>query len=200
MSPRKPGARTVANREKWPRNSKSVREKEHDGNSHTEWRFTRSHSKSYDVANEFYELWLDPTLCYSCALWDGDEPDSALETAQLRKLDFHANQSQAKGAARVLDVGCGWGLLVRRLVGTHGVRHATGLTLSDAQAAYSAQRPDPRVQINVESWVDHAPEQPYDGIISVGAFEHFAKAEWPNGRMRSELPRIGPSSNAAMAG
>ena len=137
----------------------------------------RSH---YDVANEFYELWLEPSLCYSCALWDGDEPDSALETAQLRKLDFHANQIQAKGAARVLDVGCGWGSLVRRLVGTHGVRHATGLTLSDAQAAYSAQRPDPRVQINVESWVDHAPEQPYDGIISVGAFEHFAKAEWPD--------------------
>ena len=61
--------------------------------------------RHYDVANEFYELWLDPTLCYSCALWEDNEPDSMFELAQLRKLDFHANQVQAKNAERVLDVG-----------------------------------------------------------------------------------------------
>ncbi|HLQ44287.1 MAG TPA: class I SAM-dependent methyltransferase, partial [Planctomycetaceae bacterium] len=135
--------------------------------------------RHYDVANEFYELWLDPTLCYSCALWEEDEPDSMLELAQLRKLDFHARQIQAKNAARVLDVGCGWGSLVRRLVETHGVRHATGLTLSDAQAQWCVQHPDPRVEIRIENWLDHRPAAPYDGIISIGAFEHFAKAEWP---------------------
>lgn len=134
----------------------------------------------YDVANEFYELWLDPTLCYSCALWDENEPDSMLEQAQLRKLDFHAHQIRAHQAHRVLDIGCGWGALVRRLVETHGVQSATGLTLSNAQAQWSAQRPDPRVDIRIESWVDHQPDAPYDGIISVGAFEHFAKAEWPD--------------------
>ena len=137
----------------------------------------RSH---YDVANEFYELWLDPTLCYSCALWEEDEPDSMLEQAQLRKLDFHAGQIQAKNAARVLDIGCGWGSLVRRLVETHGVGHATGLTLSEAQAQGCAQYPDPRVAIRIENWLDHRPAAPYDGIISIGAFEHFAKAEWPD--------------------
>jgi cyclopropane-fatty-acyl-phospholipid synthase len=136
--------------------------------------------RHYDVANEFYELWLDPTLCYSCALWGDDEPDSMLEQAQLRKIDFHANQIHAKGAQRVLDIGCGWGSLVRRLVETHQVQQATGLTLSNAQAEWSAQRSDPRVEIRIESWVDHQPADLYDGIISVGAFEHFAKAEWPD--------------------
>jgi cyclopropane-fatty-acyl-phospholipid synthase len=134
----------------------------------------------YDVANDFYELWLDPTLCYSCALWEDDEPDSALEQAQLRKLDYHADQIRAQHAARVLDVGCGWGSLARRLVETHGVGHATGLTLSHAQAEWSAQRPNPNVEIRIESWMDHVPTESYDGIISVGAFEHFAKAELPD--------------------
>lgn len=136
--------------------------------------------KHYDVANEFYKLWLDPTMCYSCALWDDDEPDSLLETAQIRKLDYHAAQIQATKLGRVLDVGCGWGALVRRLVQTYGVGHATGLTLSDAQADWSAARPDSRVEIRIESWMDHQPTAPYDGIISIGAFEHFAKAEWPD--------------------
>lgn len=136
--------------------------------------------KHYDVANDFYELWLDPTMCYSCALWDEDEPDSNLEQAQLRKLDFHANQIRANGLDRVLDVGCGWGAMVRRLVHDYNVGHATGLTLSNAQAEWSFQRPDPRVDIRIESWLDHKPDAPYDGIISVGAFEHFAKAEMPD--------------------
>ncbi len=134
----------------------------------------------YDVANDFYELWLDPTMCYSCALWQADEPDSMLEQAQLRKIDFHAQQIQATSGQRVLDVGCGWGSLVRRLVETHGAGHATGLTLSKAQAEWSAQRHNPQVEIRLESWLDHVPTASYDGIISVGAFEHFAKAEWPD--------------------
>ena len=136
--------------------------------------------KHYDVANDFYELWLDPTMCYSCALWEEGEPDSALEQAQIRKLDHHANQILATNKSRVLDVGCGWGSLVRRLVEVHGVGHATGLTLSQAQAEYSEQRSNSQVDIRIESWMDHQPESPYDGIISVGAFEHFAKAEWPD--------------------
>ena len=137
----------------------------------------RSH---YDVANEFYELWLDPTLCYSCALWEDDEPDSMLEQAQLRKLDYHAAQIRAGKGQRVLDIGCGWGALVRRLIESHGVSHATGLTLSNAQAEWSAQRPDPRVDVRIERWLDHQPTENYEGIISVGAFEHFEKAEWPD--------------------
>jgi cyclopropane-fatty-acyl-phospholipid synthase len=131
----------------------------------------------YDVGNDFYALWLDPTLSYSCALWDEADTDDRLEQAQVRKLDYHAAQARAAGAARVLDVGCGWGAMLRRLVDVHGVAHATGLTLSAAQAQAVAAAGDPRVEVRLENWADHAPPAPYDAVISVGAFEHFARPE-----------------------
>jgi len=124
----------------------------------------------YDVGNSFYRLWLDDTLTYSCALW---EPGDTLDRAQLRKLDFHAQASGAIGAARVLDVGCGWGGMLRRLVETHGASHVTGLTLSAAQADWIRGGRDPRVEVRVEHWFEHRAE-PYDALISIGAFEHFA--------------------------
>jgi cyclopropane-fatty-acyl-phospholipid synthase len=130
----------------------------------------------YDVGNDFYRLWLDATMTYSCALWeDGD----TLERAQLRKLDRLVALAGAAGAERVLDVGCGWGSLLRRLVEQHGVRHATGLTLSRAQAEQLAALGDSRIAVHVENWTDHEPTTPYDAIVSIGAFEHFAQLGLP---------------------
>ncbi|NNL64829.1 MAG: class I SAM-dependent methyltransferase [Myxococcales bacterium] len=129
----------------------------------------------YDAGNDFYRLWLDETMTYSGALYERD--DESLETAQLRKIDFHVAQARAADAQRVLDVGCGWGSVLRRLVETHGVGHAVGLTLSQAQADWVAKRSDPRIEVRVESWADHEPAEPYDAIISLGAMEHFAKPE-----------------------
>jgi cyclopropane-fatty-acyl-phospholipid synthase len=126
----------------------------------------------YDIGNEFYELWLGPTLAYSCAIW---EPGDDLESAQHRKLDFHARQARVEGARRVLDVGCGWGAMLKRLVQAHQVGNAVGLTLSSKQAAWITGLGDSRIEARVESWRDHQPEGPYDAIISVEAFEHFAK-------------------------
>jgi cyclopropane-fatty-acyl-phospholipid synthase len=134
--------------------------------------------KHYDIGDDFYRLWLDPTLSYSCALWEKNEPSAKLEEAQLRKLDFHIDAAHARGAARVLDVGCGWGALITRLIEVHGVQRAVGLTLSEAQAARAASRSQPGVEVRLESWMDHAAPSPYDAIISIGAFEHFAKPEW----------------------
>jgi cyclopropane-fatty-acyl-phospholipid synthase len=128
----------------------------------------------YDVGNDFYALWLDETLTYSCALWRGAE---TLEEAQRAKIDFHALAAGAPKKPRVLDVGCGWGATLRRLVETHGVARAVGLTLSRRQAEHVAARAWPGVTVAVESWTDHAPEAPYDAIISVGAFEHFARRD-----------------------
>ncbi|HXI25208.1 MAG TPA: cyclopropane-fatty-acyl-phospholipid synthase family protein [Pyrinomonadaceae bacterium] len=126
----------------------------------------------YDVGNDFYLLWLGGTRAYSCALWeDGD----TLDAAQLRKIDFHIEQARAAHAGRVLDLGCGWGSTLTRLVETHGVRHAVGLTLSQAQANWVASLKQPRIEIRVENWLDHSPTDAYDAIISIGAFEHFAK-------------------------
>ncbi|MBB5802994.1 cyclopropane-fatty-acyl-phospholipid synthase [Saccharothrix ecbatanensis] len=130
----------------------------------------RSH---YDVSNDFYKLWLDKERVYSCALWDGD-PALSLDDAQMRKLDYMVDGANAAGARRVLDIGCGWGALLTRLVTVHGVESAVGLTLSDEQAAHVQGLGDPRVTPVVQNWADHEPEQPYDAIISIGAFEHFA--------------------------
>ncbi len=132
----------------------------------------------YDVSNDFYRLWLDDTMAYSCALWADGDRDDLLEQAQLRKIDYHIHQARVRPGARILDVGCGWGTLLRRAVEVHGAAQAVGLTLSPNQAAWSAARPDPRVEVRLESWADHQPVAPYDAIVSVGAFEHFARPEW----------------------
>lgn len=126
----------------------------------------------YDVSNEFFRLWLDETLTYSCALYDHHDE---LGPAQLAKIDYHVASARAAGAQRVLDIGCGWGANVRRLTEHHGVASAVGLTLSRAQAAWITEQGWPGVTVKVESWADHVPTEPYDAIISVGAFEHFAR-------------------------
>jgi cyclopropane-fatty-acyl-phospholipid synthase len=126
----------------------------------------------YDLSDDFFRLWLDPEMVYSAALFeDGDE----LATAQMRKLDHHIDAARARGASRVLDVGCGWGALLRRLVNTAGVKEAVGLTLSASQAATIRQQPHPGITVREESWREHKPATPYDAIISIGAFEHFAR-------------------------
>ncbi|MFT3803423.1 MAG: class I SAM-dependent methyltransferase [Burkholderiaceae bacterium] len=128
----------------------------------------------YDIGNSFYSLWLDSSLTYSCALWDGQD---TLEAAQAAKIDYHIDKSGARGHQRVLDIGCGWGATLNRLVTSAGVASATGLTLSSQQAAFIAQKRWPGVDVRMESWSDHMPFAPYDAIISVGAFEHFAKLD-----------------------
>lgn len=128
----------------------------------------------YDVGNEFYQLWLDDTVTYSCALWEGAEDKSDLTTAQRRKIDYHVRAAHAAHARAVLDIGCGWGSVVKELVTARGVARAVGLTLSEAQARYVRAMNLPGVEVRLESWAAHEPEHPYDAIISIGAFEHFA--------------------------
>lgn len=131
----------------------------------------------YDAGNDFYRVWLDETMTYSGAMYAGDDASEPLEAAQIRKNDFHVEQARAVGARRVLDVGCGWGSLLGRLVDVHGVERAVGLTLSKAQAEWIEARRDPHIEVSVESWADHDPAEPYDAIISIGAMEHFARPE-----------------------
>lgn len=126
----------------------------------------------YDAGEDFFGLWLGRDLIYSAALFeDGDD----LAIAQFRKLDHHIAAARATGVARVLDVGCGWGALLRRLVREAAVGEAVGLTLSPSQAAWIRQTPAPGITVREESWRDHRPAAPYDAIISIGAFEHFAR-------------------------
>ena len=130
----------------------------------------------YGTGNEYFKLWLDETMTYSCAMWDPKDPEQTLDAAQLRKIDYHIEQSRAGEAQRVLDVGCGWGSVLNRLTSKYDVDHAVGLTLSKSQVDWIEQiTTDPRITVKLENWQDHEPQDPYDSIISIGAFEHFAK-------------------------
>jgi cyclopropane-fatty-acyl-phospholipid synthase len=134
----------------------------------------------YDVGRNFYGLWLDPAMIYSCALWP-DALDDDLAGAQQAKLAWHAQAAGIAPGTRALDVGCGWGGMLRYLVEERGAASVTGLTLSSdqADAAAAALAWSDRAQVRLEDWRDHlvgAPAQDsdaYDGVVSIGAFEHF---------------------------
>ena len=129
----------------------------------------------YDLSNDFYKLWLDQTLTYSCALWEQNEGYDALSLAQERKLDFYAERAKVSGVAKVLEIGCGWGALLRRLIKAHDVQEVVGLTLSQAQLEHIVAFNEPKINVRLENWFDHLPKQPYDAIISIEAFEAFVK-------------------------
>lgn len=131
----------------------------------------------YGTGNDYFRLWLDRSMTYSCALWDEHDPDQTLDAAQLAKIDYHIEQSRAQEVASVLDIGCGWGSVLDRLHSRHGVRSTVGLTLSESQAGWITEHFDHRgMQVRLENWEDHdAPRDTYDSIISIGAFEHFAR-------------------------
>ena len=129
----------------------------------------------YDVGNDFYQLWLDSTLSYSSALWEENEGYENLELAQLRKLDFYINQARAKATQRDLEIGSGWGALSKRLVEVNDVEKVTTLTLSKAQLEHIKSWQNPKIEARLENWFEHSPEKPYDAIISIAAFEAFAK-------------------------
>jgi cyclopropane-fatty-acyl-phospholipid synthase len=132
----------------------------------------------YDVGNEFYQLWLDRSLTYSCAM--PASPADTLEDAQQRKLRYHLDAVGAGGPLEhgVLDIGCGWGSLLRELSRpgrTAAGRPPVGLTLSDAQAAFIQSQGYPGAEVRTENWTSYQPGRRFDGIVSIGAFEHFAR-------------------------
>jgi len=128
----------------------------------------------YDLSNDFYRLWLGPTMVYSSGRWPSRDEPTSLERAVDEKIDVAAVSIGARCAPRVLDVGCGWGHAVRRLVEVHGVGRAVGLTPSPAQHGYAQACATPGAEVRLERWEEHEPDAPYDAIVSFGAFEHFA--------------------------
>jgi cyclopropane-fatty-acyl-phospholipid synthase len=126
----------------------------------------------YDLSNEFYALFLDPRMVYSCAYFP--TWDSSLEDGQLAKLDIVCRKLRLEPGDRFLDIGCGWGGLVIHAAQHYGVQ-AHGVTLSQAQFEFAKARIaelglSDRIRIELKDYRDLTGE--YDKIASVGMFEH----------------------------
>jgi cyclopropane-fatty-acyl-phospholipid synthase len=133
----------------------------------------------YDVGTDFFRTWLGDELVYSAARWRDPLTNEArantLEQAQVEKLDFHLRAVRANDDSTLLDIGCGWGGLIRRAISAYGVKHAIGATLSAEQFAYIRDQNLPRTRVHLQSYETLALDAPVSGIVSIGAFEHFAK-------------------------
>jgi cyclopropane-fatty-acyl-phospholipid synthase len=128
----------------------------------------------YDISNDFYRLWLGPTMMYSSGRWDSGDRSMTLEQALDNKIDAFVGWTAAAGAGRLLDVGCGWGHTARRVVRRHGIGTAVGLTPSRAQYDFMVTEAVDGVEPRCERWEEHRPAEPYDVVLTFGAFEHFA--------------------------
>lgn len=150
------------------------------GEVHSIERDRRAIQYHYDVGNEFYSRWLDPYMQYSCAYFTS--PDEPLEVAQRRKMEHICRKLRLKPGDRLLDIGCGWGGLIRYAAEQYGVQ-ALGVTLSEQQALYGREMIDhtglqDRVQIELHDYRTLA-DQTFDKIVSVGMFEHVGRSHLP---------------------
>jgi cyclopropane-fatty-acyl-phospholipid synthase len=136
----------------------------------------------YGVSNEFYALWLDPMMLYTCAYFrTGDE---SIELAQLDKLEHICRKLRLKRGDRLLDIGCGWGGLVRYAAKNYGVE-ALGITLSESQAAWGRERIRMeglagQCRVEVRDYRDLPAGETFDKITSVGVTEHVPADEQPS--------------------
>ena len=135
----------------------------------------------YDRSNEFFKLWLDPSMTYSCAYFDEnpniDEPQTkTLEEAQFAKRKLALDKLNLEPGMTLLDIGSGWGSTMRHAVEHYDV-NVIGLTLSENQLAHCQQKFDEmdsprRKEVRLQGW--ELFDEPVDRIVSLGAFEHFA--------------------------
>ena len=135
----------------------------------------------YDVSNDFYALWLDRNMVYSCGYFKSGDED--IHTAQEQKLDHICRKLRLRPGDKLLDIGCGWGGLVRWAVKHYGV-DATGITLSRNQHALASARIrvdglENRCRVLLQDYRDVPGEGVYDKISSVGMFEHVGLKNLP---------------------
>jgi cyclopropane-fatty-acyl-phospholipid synthase len=132
----------------------------------------------YDVSNEYFALFLDESMTYSCAIFSRGA--TTLEEAQDVKRELVCTKLALREGERVLDVGCGWGAFAIHAAQRHGV-HVTGITLSPPQAELARRRAEAagvgdRVEVRVMDW-RALEEEPFDAIASIGMVEHVGSAQ-----------------------
>jgi cyclopropane-fatty-acyl-phospholipid synthase len=151
------------------------------GTRHSKARDRRAVTYHYDVPGEFYALWLDERMVYSCAYFAA--PDEDLDAAQERKLDYVCRKLRLHSGERVLDIGCGWGGLLIHAARRYGAS-ALGITLSEPQAELANERIrraglKDRCRVEVRDYREIEDSEGYDKLVSVGMFEHVGEALLP---------------------
>jgi len=151
------------------------------GSAHSQERDRQAVTYHYDVSNDFYRLYLDERMVYSCAYFAA--PDEDLDTAQARKLDYICRKLRLRPGERLLDIGCGWGGLVIHAAQRYGVE-ALGITLSRPQAELANERIAAaglvgRARVEVRDYRDVDEPAGYDKLVSVGMFEHVGEKLLP---------------------
>jgi cyclopropane-fatty-acyl-phospholipid synthase len=151
---------------------------------HSPERDRRAVTFHYDVSNDFYRLWLDRQMVYSCAYFQSPRDD--LDAAQEQKLDYICRKLRLRAGQRLLDIGCGWGALVLHAAEHFGVR-ADGITLSESQAKRGRARIAEtglgnRAKIELRDYRETTAEgrELYDAIVSVGMAEHVGRERLPD--------------------
>ena len=129
----------------------------------------------YDLSDDFFGAFQDPSRTYSCAFYERD--DMSLEQAQLAKIDLALDKLELRPGMTLLDVGCGWGSVMKRAVEKYDV-NVIGLTLSKNQAVYCEHlleeiESDRSRHVFLRGWEEF--DQPVDRIVSIEAFEAFPK-------------------------
>ena len=132
----------------------------------------------YDISNDFFGLFQDPTRTYSCAFYERD--DMSLEEAQIAKIDLALSKLDLRAGMTLLDVGCGWGSVMKRAVEQYDV-NVIGLTLSRNQCTLGQQildqvDSDRSRKVLLRGWEEF--DEPVDRIVSIEAFEAFPKSRY----------------------
>jgi cyclopropane-fatty-acyl-phospholipid synthase len=152
-----------------------------DGLRHSKNRDATAIHHHYDVSNRFYELVLGPSMTYTCAVFP--KPGASLEEAQYEKYDLVARKLGLAPGMRLLDVGCGWGGMVRHAAREYGVE-VIGVTLSEQQAAWAAQAIEAEGLADLASvrFADYrdVDEGGFDAISSIGLTEHIGVRNYPS--------------------
>jgi len=151
-----------------------------EGLRHSRRRDAEAIHHHYDVSNRFYELLLGPSMAYTCACYPRE--DATLEEAQFHKFDLVARKLGLEPGMRLLDVGCGWGGMVRHAVKEYGVT-ALGVTLSAQQAAWAQAEIERegltgRAEVRHLDYRDVPPDQ-FDAVSSIGLTEHIGVRNYP---------------------